>query len=240
MDKKILIVEDDLSSQALAKEVLKNFGTITIADSVASAQLACQGQYYDIIILDLHLPDKSGIEFCSEIRSNENFRSSTIYIASADEDISKKVSAFSIGADDYIVKPYSPLELRARIERTLKKQNQDDQYIEAKTGIKLNRLTYKAFIPQGNDYLDVHLTPHEFKLLLLLIKNPNRIYSRNQLIDTIWGQQVYINDRTIDTHMSMLRKKLKTFSKSLQSVRGEGYKWDSDHINMTTPKKIAA
>ena len=124
MDKKILIVEDDLSSQALAKEVLKNFGTITIADSVASAQLACQGQYYDIIILDLHLPDKSGIEFCSEIRSNENFRSSTIYIASADEDISKKVSAFSIGADDYIVKPYSPLELRARIERTLKKQNQ--------------------------------------------------------------------------------------------------------------------
>lgn len=230
MDKKILIVEDDLSSQILTRETLKSFGQIVTCGDGLTALSLIQKDHFDILILDIHLPDKNGIELCSQIRNFDQYKTSTIFIASADEEINSKITAFSVGADDYIVKPYSPLELKARIERAVKKQKEDELIVDPPSQIRINKMTYRVYLPDSGQYKEAYLTPHEFKILYTLMKSPDRIFSRDLLINSIWGQNVFINDRTIDTHISMLRKKLGSFSSYLKSVRGEGYRWDASPL----------
>lgn len=230
---RVLVIEDSGPCLKLAEETLKRISHVDTASTFCDAQKLIDENTYSLFIVDLHLPDKDGLEITNYIRNNEKNSQAMIVIATGDTEVSKKVTAFSVGADDYVVKPYSPLELRARVERHFSKSKNDQFYKDGESGLHLNNFNYKAFISIDKGQLtDLLLTPNEFKLLNFFIRHKDRIFSRNQLIDTIWGKDTFINDRTIDVHIAGLRKKLKSFKLAIASIRGEGYRWDSRQLNL--------
>lgn len=225
MEKLILIVEDSGTCQLMARESLNALGSVQIVDSCFKARELCATKKFDLLVIDLFLPDGKGLDLMAELKAIENCRGARSIIVTSEGEISKKVTAFSIGADDYVVKPYERLELRARAERLFSRTNEDEVYFEPISQIRLNNFSYKASIGSDNSVKEINLTPHEFKILNLLLRNPERIYSRNSLIDLAWGLNTFISERTIDTHISSLRKKLGPLAVCIFCVRGEGYKW---------------
>lgn len=236
MDKHILIVDDSRTCQIIARESVKTMGSIEIVDNCAKARNICAVKKFDLLIIDLFLPDGNGIELFSELKLLPHCRQSRAIIVTAEEDISKKIAAFSIGADDYLVKPYVKLELRARAERLFSREESETTFCDSSSRICLNSLSYKAYVEVEDSAEDLNLTPHEFKILNVLIRNPERIYTRDILINLVWGVNTFISERTVDTHISTLRKKLGAASKLLCCIRGEGYKWIEKASQGGTPK----
>lgn len=225
---KVLLIEDSESCLKLAYESLKRISEVEAAGDFESAKRLIDENTYSLMIIDLNLPGKNGLEIANYVRNSEHNSKVPIFISSGDSEISKKVTAFAIGVDDYIVKPYSPLELKARVERCLAKNTNEQLYSDGHSGIQLNSFTYRAFIKSKSGTAeDLLLTPSEFKILNFLIRHKDRIFSRNQIIDLIWGKDSFINDRTVDVHISSLRKKLRQHTLAIASIRGEGYCWSS-------------
>lgn len=227
MEKNILIVEDSQICQTIAKDSLASLGKISIVESCAEAKKISLSNKFDLLIIDLFLPDGNGIELLSELKLLPTCHFAHSIVVSGEDEISRKVAAFSLGADDYLVKPYIKLELKARAERLFSRNEDDFIFSDSVSKIRLNSLSYKAFVDEQGSWKDLNLTPHEFKVLNILIRNPDRIYSRNKLIDLVWGEDTCISVRTVDTHISMLRKKLGSLSQTLSCIRGEGYKWQN-------------
>lgn len=239
MNKCILLIEDEPASQLIAQETLKPLGLVMTAPSLKVARQICDSQNVDLVLIDISLPDGSGFEFFSEIRNKAHLQSTVFIFATSDHDLSKKIAAFDLGVTDYIIKPYAPLELRARIGRHLRANQVPEVFEDLASGLILNHSTFKAFLknPISGQVLDLSLTPHEFKLLNLFVRHPDQIYSRSELIDHAWGQNVFVGERTVDTHISSLRKKIGVFGENIESVRGLGYRWAFD-INV--PKSASS
>jgi DNA-binding response OmpR family regulator len=224
---KILVVDDAEEIIVAVTGALQPLGLgIETAMTVKDGLQKATDQLFDLVIIDIALPDGDGFDLFLKIRNIQHYERIPVIFLTSKEDVASKVSAFSLGADDYIVKPFHLLELRARIERRLKKQqeqNLDGDQVAAGP-LVLEVSSQRLKVHGKNGYIS--LTPREFKILLLLVKSPDRIFTRETILNKIWGSDVYVTDRTVDAHICYLRKKLSKFSNYIESVPGEGYRFN--------------
>lgn len=217
----ILIVEDEPAIMQLVAFTMKAAGwDVRQASDVAQAWESLKQRVPDVILLDWMLPDQSGLQFLTRLRADFNFKSLPIIMLTAKGLEEDKVAGLERGADDYVTKPFSPKELTARVHALLRRQKPES----AQEIIKVGALTLDPAgytVTFGRDRLEVNQT--EFKLLRFLMANPERVFSRNQLLDKVWGSQADIEERTVDVHVLRLRKALKEAETMLKTVRGVGY-----------------
>ena len=224
----IYIVEDEpaqveMLSYNLEKE---NFRTI-VAGTGENALLLVDEAPPDLIILDWMLPDISGIEICRRFRAMAETKDIPIIMLTARGEEADRIRGLETGADDYIVKPYSPAEMVARVRALLRRARPSltDGTLEY-AGITVDASQHKV-TRQGQS---IHLGPTEYRLLLTLMERPGRVLTRGQLLDLVWGQDTYIEDRTVDVHIRRLRKALELprTKDPIRTVRGAGYALNID------------
>ena len=223
MAAKILIVEDEKAVREMLCFTLKNHGfEILEAEDSNFALDALKENDINLILLDWMLPGKQGIEISRIIRSSSEIKDIPIIMLTAKSEESDKVLGLESGADDYITKPFSPKELVARIKALLRRTApQKDMEIVKYGNITLNPMTHKVTDGDSN----VELGPTEFKLLHFFMTHPERVFSRSQLLDLVWGRNIYVEERTVDVHILRLRKSfVSDSSKCIQTVRGAGYR----------------
>ncbi len=225
MSNRILLVEDNPELQLTIESSLREFA-ITTASSLSEATAALARERFDLVILDVSLPDGDGFEFCANQRALSSGEIPLIFMTSKTS-ISDKLYGFSLGAEDYITKPFDPMELKARVtarirSRTLLSRNTANFQIgDLRFDLAAQRLALAA---EGRE-TKIDLTPLEFKLLLHFAHNSAQVMSRTQLVHAIWGNDVNVSDRTVDTHVSHLRKKLGQTGCEIQPVYGQGYRF---------------
>ena len=223
MAAKMLIIEDEKAVREMLCFTLKNNGfEILEAEDSNSALDALKENEINLIILDWMLPGKQGIEISRIIRSSSEIKDIPIIMLTAKSDESDKVLGLESGADDYVTKPFSPKELLARIKALLRRTApQKDMEVVKYGNITLNPMTHKVTDGDSN----VELGPTEFKLLHFFMTHPERVFSRSQLLDLVWGRNIYVEERTVDVHILRLRKSfVSDSSKCIQTVRGAGYR----------------
>lgn len=220
---KLLCIEDSQEFQILIAHALKGMA-IDFASTLeqARALLDQKHQEYQLLLLDLSLPDGNGMKFISEVNLRYSRQKMPIFVVSTDSDVYSKIAAFGVGIDDYIVKPFSALELRARVEAKLKKQQKDKAEDQILNVGDLNIDTAKMVVTRGSKKID--LTPLEFKILVVLSRRKDIVFSRSQIMNEVWGNETYITDRTVDAHISHLRKKIAKSNVQVESVLSVGYK----------------
>jgi len=227
MPANILVVEDEPAIQELLALNLTQAGHNAIrALSVEQAQMLMREALPDLIILDWMLPGMSGIEFARRLKSDEFSKAIPIIMLTARGEETDKVRGLEVGADDYVTKPFSPRELNARIKAVLRRRapQMTDDPIEV-GGLRLDPTTHRV---SGNGSA-LDLGPTEFRLLHYLMSNPERVHSRSQVLDRVWGDRVFVEDRTVDVHIRRLRQALSEsgHEEMIQTVRGVGYRFSA-------------
>lgn len=222
----ILLVEDSPEILALVTNRLYDHRIIP-ATSIAEAEKAMQRNSVDLIILDLTLPDGDGFPFCIRLRNDPATKDIPVIVLTGRNDTNNKVIGFSLGIEDYIVKPFDPVELRARVKSRLNKlyaEKEKDQLFTVED-LRFDIAKQRASALRHGQEKTLDLTPLEFKLLLYFAKHEGHVLSRDLIINEIWGSDIHIVDRTVDTHISNLRKKLHGFGVrvTIKSIYGEGY-----------------
>jgi two-component system, OmpR family, phosphate regulon response regulator PhoB len=224
----ILVVEDEPAIQELIAYNLKQAGHQPVrADSAEQAASLVSNALPDLILLDWMLPGMSGIDLARRLRSDKRTRAVPIIMLTARSDEQDKLAGLDTGADDYITKPFSPRELNARIKAVLRRrapQMTDD--ISRIGGLQLDPASHRV---TGNG-APIELGPTEFRLLHFFMTHPERVHSRTQLLDQVWGDHVFVEERTVDVHIRRLRKALEPtgLDSLIQTVRGTGYRLSPD------------
>ena len=225
MPANILLVEDEPAIQELIAVNLTRAGhhVVRVADAEGALKVVREA-LPDLVLLDWMLPGVPGIELARRLRSDERTRAIPIIMLTARGEEQDKVSGLDAGADDYITKPFSPRELVARIKAVLRRrapQTTEDPVMLG--GLKLDPATHR--VSAGDQALN--LGPTEFRLLHFLMTHPERVHSRTQLLDQVWGDHVFVEERTVDVHIRRLRAVLETggFDRLVQTVRGSGYRF---------------
>ena len=229
MGQRILVVEDDEALSTLLEYNLSTAGFETVlAHDGDEALLKLAEDVPDLIILDWMLPGVSGIEICRQARARKQTRSTPIIMLTARGEEADRIRGLDTGADDYVTKPFSVVELVARVKAVLRRSGSvgsDDVFNIA--DITLDGDTRR--VRRGER--EVHLGPTEFRLLECLMRRPGRVYSREQLLDLVWGRDVYVEVRTVDVHVGRLRKALnRTGDKDpIRTIRAAGYAFDETY-----------
>ena len=223
MSATILVVEDEPQVQELVAVNLEHAGhRVRRASSAGEAVTSIREELPDVLILDWMLPDESGLSRTRRLREDERTRSLPILMLTARAMEQDKISGLEAGADDYLTKPFSPKELAARIKAVLRRRAPQlaDDLVEI-DGLKLDPAA-KRITAAGKV---VELAPTEFRLLHFFMTHPDRIYSRAQVLDFVWGDHVFIEERTVDVHIRRLRKALEAsgHDRLIDTVRGSGY-----------------
>jgi len=224
----ILIVEDESSILELISLNLHQAGFNPIrAISAEYADNILKETLPDLIVLDWMLPGMDGIEFAKRLRANSTTKSIPIIMLTAKSDENNKIEGLNVGADDYLTKPFSPRELVARIKALIRRRSPElinNPVISE--GLVLDPSSHKVHA----DKKSIDIAPTEFKLLHFFMKHPDRVFSRNQILDRIWGNKSEIDDRTVDVHIKRLRGSLKEsgYDKLVQTVRGAGYRFSKE------------
>jgi two-component system, OmpR family, phosphate regulon response regulator PhoB len=223
---RILIVEDEIDVALLISYNLEAEGYVV--ESVGrgdEAELRLAESVPDLLILDWMLPGVSGIEICRRLRTREATRTLPIIMVTARCEESERVRGLAVGADDYVVKPFSVIELMARVHALLRRSRPERVAERLYAGdIDLDRLTRR--VRRGDR--DIRLGPTDFRLLEYLLEKPGRVFSRSQLLDLVWGRSAEVDERTVDVHIGRLRKKLSKGRErdAIRTVRGAGYAID--------------
>lgn len=216
---KILVVDDEELIRNVIKEYCANENyTVLEAENGIEALKIVEKEKIDLIILDIMMPKMDGFETLKKIREEKSL---PVIILSARKEEYDKLSGFNIGADDYIVKPFSPKELIARIKAIFKRTTKEEKVFIYKT-LVLDYLGRKLMI----DDKEIFITPKEYDLLSYFIDNKNIALSREQLLNSVWGYDFFGDDRTIDTHIKMLRHNLGKYRDLIKTVRSMGYKFE--------------
>ncbi len=224
---RILVVDDESSIRELLEFNLKKNGyeVITAADGRQALKLA---PGMDLILLDLMLPEVDGLTVCRQLKADERTASIPVIMLTAKAEGIDKVLGLELGADDYVVKPFSMRELMARIKAVLRRSSHDappKEDVLQSGGLRMDFSSYQAWV---HDHL-LTLTPKEYELLKLLVTNPGRAFSRDELLERIWGYEYYGDTRTVDVHIRHLRAKLAPHDAALgdaiETVRGVGYRF---------------
>jgi two-component system phosphate regulon response regulator PhoB len=223
--KQILIVEDEKPIREMIAFGLRRAGfDVLEAEDCKAARARIADQRPDLLLIDWMLPDMSGLELTRSLKRDKETREVPVIMLTARADEQDKVSGLEGGADDYVTKPFSPRELLARINavlrRTLPAGTEERIAID---GLVLDGASHRVTVGEQT----VGLGPTEYRLLSFFMTHPERVYSRNQLLDRVWGGNVYVEERTVDVHIRRLRKALSAFGydKFIQTVRGAGYRF---------------
>jgi two-component system phosphate regulon response regulator PhoB len=229
----ILIVEDEADLSEMMRYNLEAEGfRIVSAESGDEAVERIRDGVPDLILLDWMLPGLSGIELCRRWRSREETARTPIIMVTARGEEEERVRGLATGADDYIVKPFSMPELVARIQALLRRSSPQLVSNVLKAGdLELDRQSHRV----RRAGRDLHLGPTEYRLLEYLMRHPGRVYSREQLLDGVWGNDVYVDERTVDVHVGRLRKAINRGREAdpIRTVRGAGYAFDERFAAVT-------
>lgn len=229
MTHRILIVEDEPSIAELIAINLSHAGfEVEKALQTDLALNMMKEQLPSLIILDWMLPGKSGVQFAKELRLNDRTKGLPILMLTAKSEESDKVLGLDSGADDYVTKPFSPNELIARVKAILRRQSPIEDTGPLSVGpLKLDPSSHRVLASwPNNEPKSIPLGPTEFRLLQYFMANPERVHSRGSLLDKVWGNEVYIEERTVDVHIKRLRAALAPFhcDRLIETVRGSGYR----------------
>jgi two-component system phosphate regulon response regulator PhoB len=220
----ILVVEDEPAIQELVSFTCATNGyQVVRAESVATAQAAIRSELPDLVILDWMLPDRSGIDLMRELRADERTRALPVIMLTARSAESDRVSGLDAGADDYVVKPFSPRELMSRVRAVFRRKAPQHAGEPMTYGpLTIDPVRHEVLV----DGKSVKMGLAEFKLLKFLVGHPDRVFSRTQLLDSVWGDHVFIEERTVDVHVLRLRKALQLADSQhlVQTIRGMGYR----------------
>ena len=222
----ILIIEDEAAIRDMLKFTLSASGYLVreAPDAEIGWKIALEDKP-DLILLDWMLPGMSGVAFAQKVRQNSQTQSLPIIMLTARGEEEDQVKGFDSGADDYVVKPFSPRALVARVQALLRRQLSDKPLTDRiESGkMQLDLTSHRFFI----DLQEVSLGPSEFRLIHFFMTHPNRVFSRSQLLDEVWGTNVVVEDRTVDVHIRRLRKLLEPLEVAdyIQTIRGSGYRF---------------
>lgn len=221
---KILIVDDEPKIAELIKKyaVFEGYETKEVNDGMSAIEI-CKKESFDMIIMDIMMPELDGFSAVREIRKTSNV---PVIMLSARGEEYDRIHGFEVGADDYVIKPFSPKELMMRVGAILKRANTKEQEnsvikaygIEVDVDARIVRIDGKK----------LELTPKEYDLLTFLIKNQGIALSREKIISNVWGYDYFGDDRTLDTHIKLLRKNLGKYSKYIVTLRGVGYRFEKE------------
>lgn len=225
--KHVLVVEDEAPIRDMIRFALERADfSVSEAEDAQSARLSVAESRPDLVLLDWMLPGVSGTELAREWRRDELTADLPIILVTARVDEDDRVRGLNLGADDYVTKPFSSSELVARVRAVLRRSlpGGEDETLEL-DGLSLDAASQRVSAGQ----LSVKLGPTEYRLLRFFMSNPERVYSREQMLDRVWGQNVYVEERTVDVHIRRLRKALAPhgFDGFIQTVRGSGYRFSS-------------
>lgn len=219
---KILIADDEIKIREVIKEYgkINNYNVYEASDGEQALKMVEQNDF-DCVILDIMMPNIDGYTACKNIKKTKNV---PVIILSARTEEADKLYAFELGIDDYVTKPFSPKELMARIKVVIERHNrfQKKKNSYEFDGIKVDTVAHCVFI----DGKEVHVTNKIFDLLVYFLQNQNVVISRDTLLEKVWGYDFYGVDRTVDSHIKMLRRAIGKYADYIVTVRGEGYKFE--------------
>jgi len=219
---KLLVVDDEPAIREMVRFTLSRSGYECVeAENASQAKQQIVSENPDLILLDVMMPGQSGLDLARELRRNDSSKEIPIIMLTARCSEQDKIRGLDVGADDYITKPFSPGELVARIKALLRRSSLDQSEIDI-NGLLLNPETREVF---SND-TRIELSPVEFRLLHFLMARTERVFSRSQLLDKVWGSDNYVEERTVDVHIRRLRVALEPTGHAalIQTVRGVGYR----------------
>jgi len=223
--KHVLIVEDEKPIRDMIAFGLRRSGfEVDEAEDCRSARIQLADRLPDLVLVDWMLPDMSGLELTRLLKKEAATREVPVIMLTARAEEEDKVRGLEGGADDYITKPFSPRELLARIKAVLRRSGADaDEEMFSAGGLQLNAASHRVTAGEAV----VSLGPTEYRLLKFFMTHPDRVYSRGQLLDRVWGGNVYVEERTVDVHIRRLRKALEPSEcdRLIQTVRGAGYRF---------------
>lgn len=225
--RQILIVEDEKPIRDMIGFGLRRAGfEVREAEDCQGARVEVANRLPDLVLVDWMLPDMSGLELTRLLKKDPATREVPVIMLTARAEEEDKIRGLEGGADDYITKPFSPRELLARIKAVLRRGAPDeDEEVLVAGGLKLNSASHR--VTAGEE--TVGLGPTEYRLLKFFMSHPDRVYSRGQLLDRVWGGNVYVEERTVDVHIRRLRKALEPSrcDRLIQTVRGAGYRFSA-------------
>lgn len=223
----VLVVEDEQAIREMLVMVLEKEGfKVEAVESAEQALNQLADTIPDLILLDWMLPGMSGIELEKQLKKNHSFNTIPIILLTARGEEEDKIKGLETGADDYITKPFSPRELIARIKAVVRRTNKvlsSDQIVIGNLTLDIEEHQLRI----GNEHIEI--SPTEFRLLQFFMSKPDKVFNRSQLLDHVWGRNIYIDERTVDVHIRRLRKILARYDYDdvIQTVRGFGYRFSS-------------
>ena len=225
--RRLLVVDDEFRIRQIIRKYAE-FEGYTVEEAVDGMQAIeiCRKEEFDLIIMDVMMPELAGFSACREIR---NFRSTPIIMLSARGEEYDKIHGFELGSDDYVVKPFSPKELMMRVAAVIKRSGgeQGEQ-------VKKDVFTYEGLSVDFSarivtiDGKRIEMTPKEYELFFYMVKNKGLALTREKLISEVWGYDFFGDERTLDTHIKLLRKSLGEYSKCIVTLRGVGYRFETN------------
>jgi len=224
--KTVLVVEDEQPIRDMLEFNLDRAGyCVRLAGSGSEARAAIADAYPDVILMDWMLPDISGLELTRQLKRDANSKEIPIIMLTARVSEDDRVAGLDGGADDYITKPFSARELQSRIKAVLRRFSPDAEELLTVNDLSIDRLAHRV-TAAGNQ---INLGPTEYRLLEFFMSHAERVYSRTQLLDRVWGGNVYVEERTVDVHIRRLRKALSAnqHDRYIQTVRGSGYRFSA-------------
>ncbi len=223
---KVLIIDDEPDIVDLVSHHLKANGHEPVGAGSAAEGLRLALDRPDLIILDLMLPDMEGTEVLRALKAEERTRTIPVIFLSARSSEVDRVVGFELGGEDYVAKPFSARELMLRIRAVLRRRKEVEEETALRSGaVFLDPAGHRVEV----DGSPIDLTATEFKLLAYLMKRSGRVLDRDRLLDAVWGQDVYVTQRTVDTHVQRLRQKLGASGHLIETVRGVGYRFSDEH-----------
>lgn len=226
MKPKILIVEDCPLTKVLFERALEKDYALDFSDHGAAALQKIADNNYDLFLLDIMLPDMDGYKICSEIKNNPKHKKIPIFFITSKDKEQDLLFGFQVGADDYIKKPFSPLELKARVDAHLRRlvQEKNSNQEIVMSGLKADPTSHRAYLKIENKWEELKLTSIEFKLLYYFLNHQDQLLTRDQIMNSVWDHATHVSQRTVDTHVSKLRKKLGPASDYIEAIYSEGYR----------------
>lgn len=222
---KILLVEDALDMQMIVRGALADRYSLTCAGTIGEAFHIMSHEQFSLVLLDIELPDENGFQFCNRLRHHEKHKDIPVIFLTARQLSEDKVTAFQLGAEDYIVKPIDVAEFRARIDAKMRKfgkTTSGKEFIH-KGVFRVNLGKQKIVLNENGADVELDLRAFEYKLLFYLIKHEGKVLTREQILAEVWGQNLNVTDRTVDTHIYTLRKKMGLHASCIKTIPRTGY-----------------
>ncbi len=234
---RILCVEDSNEVQMIIRATLSPAHTLVFASSITEARLRFDQGTFDAIILDIGLPDGDGLRFCSELKSVRGLSSMPVFVLTGKNSIHEKTLGFQLGIEDFIAKPFDPIELRLRIESRLKKVSDQKKHTDCILvgPLKIDFSSQRVSLSSSDGDIPLEFSATEFKILCFLAKNLDQVKSREQIIAAAWPDGLHLSDRTVDSHISRIRKKIGGNVCFIEAVTGSGYR-----LLLKSNRRIAA